>query len=161
MHAALAAATRDLPVDALERTLRALLVEHGRPMRSDGVPRELEELRALVTSVIDLDLWRRAEAASQRFPEMPFAVRLDPEGGGEQQAAQYVEGVIDLVFREGDRWVVADYKTDVGDDPEFPSRRKDYRAQVDLYARCWAQLTGEEVAERLLVFTSLDEVERW
>ena len=71
------------------------------------------------------------------------------------------EGVIDLAFREGDHWVVADYKTDSGDDPDFEERSGRYRAQVDLYAECWEELTGEAVGERVLVYTAQGRTESW
>jgi hypothetical protein len=57
--------------------------------------------------------------------------------------------------------VIADYKTDVGDDPDFPRREKAYRRQVDLYAECWSHLTGEPIVERVLLFTAQDRTERW
>ena len=72
-----------------------------------------------------------------------------------------LEGVIDLVFRENGHWVVADYKTDSGEDPEFEGRVRRYRAQVDLYAECWERVTGEVVGERVLVFTAQGRVEGW
>jgi ATP-dependent helicase/nuclease subunit A len=72
-----------------------------------------------------------------------------------------LEGVIDLAFREPDGWVIADYKTDVGADPDFRARTDAYRRQVDLYAEAWAQLTGETVKERVLYYTTLDRIERW
>ena len=72
-----------------------------------------------------------------------------------------LEGVIDLAFRERGGWVVADYKTDIGTDPEFPAREAAYRRQVDLYAEAWAQLTGETVKERVLFFTAQDRIEQW
>jgi len=72
-----------------------------------------------------------------------------------------LEGVIDLAFREQGGWVIADYKTDVGTDPEFPARLEAYRRQVELYAEAWARLTGEPVKERVLYFTSQGRVEAW
>lgn len=72
-----------------------------------------------------------------------------------------LEGVIDLVFREPDGWVIADYKTDVGADPDFPVRYQGYRRQVELYARAWEQLTGESVKERILFFTHQGRTESW
>ena len=72
-----------------------------------------------------------------------------------------LEGVIDLAFKEADGWVVADYKTDVGTDPEFSVREAAYRRQVELYAEAWARLTGEPVKERVLFFTTQGRVERW
>lgn len=72
-----------------------------------------------------------------------------------------LEGVIDLAFRERGGWVIADYKTDVGTDPDFPAREAAYRRQVDLYAEAWSRLTGEPVKERVLFFTAQDRVEQW
>ncbi len=75
--------------------------------------------------------------------------------------AQVLEGVVDLAFQEDDGWVIADYKTDVGTDPEFPARVESYRRQVDLYARAWTHVTGEPVKERVLFFTAQGRVETW
>ncbi|MGD8320391.1 MAG: UvrD-helicase domain-containing protein [Gemmatimonadota bacterium] len=72
-----------------------------------------------------------------------------------------LEGVIDLAFRERGGWVIADYKTDVGTDPDFPRRLESYRRQVELYAEAWARLTGEPVKERVLFFTAQNRVEAW
>jgi hypothetical protein len=72
-----------------------------------------------------------------------------------------LEGVIDLAFREADGWVIADYKTDVGTDPDFGARVEAYRLQVDLYAQAWTHLTGEHVKERVLFFTAQNRVEAW
>ncbi len=82
----------------------------------------------------------------------------DPEPG---PLPAVLEGVIDLAFREQGGWVIADYKTDVGTDPEFQNRLEAYRRQVDLYAEAWARLTGEPVKERMLYFTSQGRVEAW
>jgi len=80
---------------------------------------------------------------------------------GENMPVSVLEGVIDLAFRERGGWVVADYKTDVGTDPDFTAREAAYRRQVDLYAEAWAQLTGEPVKERILFFTAQDRIEQW
>jgi ATP-dependent helicase/nuclease subunit A len=72
-----------------------------------------------------------------------------------------LEGVVDLVFLEPGGWVVADYKTDVGTDPDFSAREAAYRRQVDLYAEAWSRLTGETVKERVLFFTSQGRTEVW
>ena len=36
-----------------------------------------------------------------------------------------------------------------------------YRAQVDLYAESWEELTGEPVKERVLYLTARDRTESW
>ena len=57
--------------------------------------------------------------------------------------------------------MIADYKTDVGSDPDFRARAQAYRRQVELYADAWAQLTGEPVKERVLFYTAQGRVESW
>ena len=85
----------------------------------------------------------------------------EPSGEEEEALLQVIEGVVDLAFREDGGWVIADYKTDLGTDPDFSSRLKAYRQQVDLYADAWARLTGDPVKERILFFTAQDRVESW
>ncbi|MEM7413944.1 MAG: UvrD-helicase domain-containing protein [Gemmatimonadota bacterium] len=72
-----------------------------------------------------------------------------------------LEGVVDLAFRETGGWVIADYKTDVGTDPDFPARQARYRRQVDLYADAWSKLTGERVKERILFYIAQGKMESW
>lgn len=157
VHAVLAVAGEGTRGEALARLARELLVEYERPVDATGAPTELESLLALVEAVRGSELWERAAASRERHGEIPFVVnRGVPDGPPE-----LIEGVIDLVFKDGDRWVVADYKTDSGDDPDFGDRVGQYRAQVDLYAECWQHLTGEEVGERVLVFTSQGRTESW
>ena len=84
-----------------------------------------------------------------------------PEQVGPGDAARVLEGVIDLAFREPDGWVIADYKTDVGTDPDFAARATSYRRQVELYARAWSDLTGEHVKERVLFYTAQGRIELW
>jgi len=108
-----------------------------------------------------LDLFGGADASSIRAAP-PVTDSADQEQGGEPDAVPAVlEGVIDLAFREREGWVIADYKTDVGTDPEFPTRVEAYRRQVDLYAEAWTRLTGEPVKERVLFFTTQGRVEAW
>lgn len=157
VHAVLAAAGEGMRGEGLEHLARDLLVEFERPVDASGAPTELGTLLALVDAVRGSAVWRRAMASDERHTEVPFAVNLAAGEG----AADVLEGVIDLVFRENGHWVVADYKTDSGEDPEFEERVGRYRAQVDLYAECWEKLTGEVVGERVLVFTAQGRVEGW
>jgi ATP-dependent helicase/nuclease subunit A len=117
-----------------------------------------------------LDLFG-SEAEAPRADSNSESAATDSEGsgGGEADApaagspaeATVLEGVIDLAFKEADGWVVVDYKTDVGTDPDFAARSEAYRRQVELYGAAWSRLTGEPVKEHVLFFTSQDRVESW
>ena len=80
-------------------------------------------------TVVQSPLWQRAAASPEAHREVPLSCPLG--GGG------WLEGVADLVFREEDRWVVVDFKTD-GDRPE-------YRCQLSAYAVVLEQLFGGKV----------------
>ena len=129
-------------------------------------------------------------AAQHRYLETPFSVRVeaaDPShaelltaaplvafGGGRpvaviDSAPIFLSGTIDLVFREADGWVIADYKTDrlprslegAGEedrDKALAVLVDHYAPQVRLYTRFWAGITGEKVKESGLYFTALG---RW
>ncbi len=157
VHLVLSAAGEGMHGEPLTQLARDLLIEFERPVDATGAPTELQALLALVEAVRGSAVWRRAMKSDERYTEVPFAVNLAAQPGGRD----VLEGVIDLVFRENGHWVVADYKTDSGEDPEFEERVGRYRAQVDLYGECWERLTGEVVGERVLVFTAQGRVEGW
>ena len=105
-----------------------------------GLP---DKARALVERALQSDLLRRAQAADEVYRELPFTV---PTPAG------LMEGKIDLLFREGDRWVLVDFKTDArpAADP--------YRAQMQAYAAALQQVAGITVAEMLLFFVATGTV---
>lgn len=85
--------------------------------------------------------------------ERPLEAGLDPafREMTAQEDGRFLEGVIDLVFREEDGWVVVvDYKTDRGDAPDFDERVKRYRNQVGADAQAWNRITGEDTKESLV-----------
>lgn len=181
VHAVLALASRGVTGEALQGLAASLLLEHERPLGEDGAPAELSELLETVEGVMRSALWARAQTSPLRLAEVPFALPggrvrealAGSQGGGEGRRRgdrgasdpgrlpDVVEGVVDLVFREGGGWVVADWKTDLGDAADAPARREGYRRQVELYAACWEALTGEPVKERVLLFTRTGREERW
>ncbi len=157
VHGVLASAADGSRGAALEHVARDLLIEHERPVNEKGVPTELSALLELVAAVRGSAIWGRAMASNERHNEIPFALSRKQEG----DRPEVVEGVIDLVFKEANHWVMADYKTDRGDDPDYGERVRRYRKQVDLYAECWERLTGEPVGERALIFTAQGKTESW
>jgi len=176
VHEALEAAIAGTSPGALRAQCCQLLVALDRPTDAAGEPAELDELLALVARVVESPLWIRAMAADQVIPEATFSLTLPGETlrnllagdrNGESDPGEYapletVHGVIDLVFRETDGWVIVDYKSDDLTDPAIrEARLPQYRRQVDLYAACWAEITGEPVRERILFLTSHGEIDRW
>ncbi len=96
------------------------------------------------------EIFRRALEADRVLRETPI---LFPGEGGRP-----VEGDVDLAFREGEAWVVVDYKTDATDDAKASAET--YRNQLDLYAQGIRAATGVETVERWVLFARTGEAVR-
>lgn len=158
VHEMLSAIEEGEAAEVLKARARNLLVHHDRPQDAHGNPKEIARLLEHVDAVTNSEVWARAIGSPERYTEMPFAVRRPSRLDGPPVVR---EGVIDLVFREDGGWVVADYKTDSGKDPGFADRVPEYKRQVDIYAECWEEITGDAVVERMLVFTAQKRAESW
>jgi ATP-dependent helicase/nuclease subunit A len=91
----------------------------------------------------------RVKRAKRSFREVPFSVYLD---------GSLVEGKIDLVFNEGNGWVIVDYKTDEVFGEALEQRFQSYREQGLWYARAVREAAGCEVKEVAFFFVRSGEV---
>jgi len=105
-------------------------------MDATGLP---DEARQWVERALRSDLLKRVGRADEVYRELPFA-------------AGTLEGKIDLLFREGNKWVLVDYKTDAQPDAER------YRAQMQAYVTALQQVAGIAVAEQWLFFLKTGEM---
>lgn len=94
-------------------------------------------------------LGRRIAASDRVLREVPFVVLRDYRSlGGDAAGDVMIQGVVDCCFREAGGWVLVDYKTDGGSNPEATVKK--YGTQLKLYAEAVEELTGEPVAESWL-----------
>ena len=146
IHSLLEAAMRDSGADLHDLAYASLLEEGLDPGRAD-------EAIAVVRSVMDSEIWKRAQASSRRLMEVPFQTLMPSEPAEDNCLPTILRGVIDLAFQEPNGWVIVDYKTDARPQSQLPSLVEHYRGQVELYAKTWHEMTGEGVAEKGLYFT--------
>jgi ATP-dependent helicase/nuclease subunit A len=150
VHSLLEIAMRH-PAADLRRLAEALLLEQSLdPALADQA---VETVRAVSAS----EIWRRAQSSSIRLAEVPFQILQEVEPGVASALPTILRGVIDLVFREREGWVVVDYKTDARPPHEMAALVEHYRGQVQTYARIWERVTGERVIEAGLYFTHRGE----
>jgi ATP-dependent helicase/nuclease subunit A len=113
-----------------------------------------------VAAVRSAEIWKRACSAEERLVEVPFEICLeadDPLLRGGERLPTLLRGVVDLAFREGAGWVVADWKTDADAAARRDALASRYRGQTELYAALWERLTGEPVVETGIFFVSSGE----
>ena len=90
---------------------------------------------------------------------MPFSILLPAErfypDMKETGEGIFVQGVIDVLFDEGDGLVLVDYKTDkVRSGEELAGR---YRLQLELYAEAIETIYGRPVTEKYLYAFALGQ----
>jgi ATP-dependent helicase/nuclease subunit A len=103
-----------------------------------------DEVVRTIQSIINSEIWKRAQNAKQRYHEFSFLF---------QKEYKQIQGVIDFLFEEEDGWVIVDYKTDtfaVEDQEAFINY---YRPQVELYSKEWEETFNNKVKEKGLYFT--------
>ena len=128
VHAVLAAVPLDADRDALGQVARL----QGRLLgASDSEIEAAAEAAAAGLAHPLFDRVRRAAAAGECRREAPVTMRGDD--------GVVVEGVVDLAFRDGEAWVVVDFKTD----RELEAGLDVYRRQVQIYADMVARATGD------------------
>ncbi len=112
----------------------------GQWARDAGLGKEASsELISLVQRFTDSDLFERISRAEKKYFEVPFALTHD---------GSVIHGIIDLVFQEGSKWVIVDYKT--GSFEADSNRRSTYQKQLELYKNYWEKISGQEVSETIL-----------
>ena len=105
----------------------------------------VDEVLRLARSCLASSAVQRALAADQLVRELPFTIEM-PDGPG------YVNGRIDLLFREGAAWTVVDYKTDLVDEAlGLTGAARKHEAQASAYVEAVRRITGAR-AEVVFVF---------
>ena len=130
---------RDVALDAAEETRSSvdrLTRLHGRLLAATA--EEQDAARQAVLAALGHDTLKRAAAADEVQRELPFVLPY--------QERYRIEGVLDLAFREGERWIVVDFKTDA----ELEDRATAYERQIAWYAFALEQLTGQSAEGVLL-----------
>ncbi len=106
-----------------------------------------------IKKFFDSDLCARMRASADFRREFPFTVLLSVDevigqSTGFAEETVVVQGIADGMFREGDGWVLVDYKTDhVKTAEELVSR---YRKQLQCYKTALEEVTGLPVTEAVL-----------
>ena len=137
-----------------EENRTAVLLDMRQRMMLDGIFTEEE---AAVISPEAVDSWLRSGLGRR----MLSSGEVHREWGFNLYRPErdlLVQGVIDCAFREGDGWIIVDYKTDRVEDGE--AFMATYRPQLAWYAEALRDLTGKPVKETWLYALSRQEAYR-
>ena len=104
---------------------------------------------------LDSPLGKRVLAADELLREFKFSLLVPADeffpGGGRDEIL--FQGVVDLAFREGNRIIVVDFKTDrLYSDTAITEKTAYYTPQLEAYKRALVRVTGLEVSEGYIYF---------
>ena len=152
IHRLLDACARGPVADIEQLTTKALAEERRNPKE---VPRVLQE----VGRALDSPFWKRAMDSGQHFSEVPFYADIKIDKPEDKDEDTVISGTIDLVFKEGDGWVIVDFKTDtVSGEPQLTALVNYYAPQLKMYRKAWDSVVGESVYEVGLYLTSINKL---
>jgi len=103
------------------------------------------ELVSLFEKFASSSAYQELKGAEVLGTEVPFAIPWD---------GQIMEGVIDIIYRYGDKLYAADYKTDRVSEGEIDFKIKEYSVSVDIYINALRMCTGSDIAGFKLIFLS-------
>ena len=96
----------------------------------------------MLRKCLQTDLFGRIARANEIHRELPFTL---------QKGETIVEGIMDLIFKEGNEWFLVDYKTDRVDKSQAETHAERYRLQLEAYAEA-LQIIGGMRAAKILMF---------
>ena len=127
---------RDASLTAKKEDLLQLAKTHARLLAA--TEEETVSAADAVFGALQHSVFARVRQSSQIHRELPVAIRTE--------TGSLFEGVIDLAFLESNKWIIADFKTDL----DKPDRQIKYRRQVGWYMRAMEQITGVSAAGCIL-----------
>lgn len=116
--------------------------------------------KKLISNYKNSSIYNRIKKSKNVLCEVPFSLKINKEENEfnnlvetKENSPAIVSGIVDLVFKEDDGWVILDYKTNVVDKKEdLETLKKHYSNQLKLYSAAFERISGEKVKSRVLCF---------
>ncbi len=146
----------DLTVDGIDKQI-ASMVE--RKILSSEVAQKIR--RSDAARFFESEFGRRMLRAEEIYRELPFNMLIEPTELNRLLESEklppvdekiFVQGIIDVLFRDAGGPVLIDYKTDRDADEE--TIRQKYRLQIELYGRAVETILNRAVDEKYIFMLS-------
>ncbi|MBR2178944.1 MAG: helicase-exonuclease AddAB subunit AddA [Selenomonadaceae bacterium] len=103
---------------------------------------------------------RRMLASKEVYRELPFSRLIDASRFFPKVDDKiFIQGIVDVLFRDGDDFVLIDYKTDRitnGDDVAAELIKEKYKLQIELYSEAIEAILHKSISEKYLYMLSGD-----
>ena len=103
---------------------------------------------------------KRMLASNEVYRELPFSRLIDASRFFPNVDDKiFIQGIVDVLFRDGDNFVLIDYKTDRitnGDDIAAELIKEKYKLQIELYSEAIEAILHKSISEKYLYMLSSD-----
>ena len=116
--------------------------------------RALKRQSGLIAKFLVSDMAYRIRRSPRVLREVPFSLGVPAYETGlfESGETVVVQGIIDLLFREGEDYILIDYKSNMVNEENLGILAEKYKTQLHLYEKAVEQITGRSVREKYLYF---------
>lgn len=125
-------------------------------------PSRKSEVLEIIEVFKSSPLYKQIQSAEAYYTELPFSFMakvgdpLYPEG---KEGDVYISGIIDLIYKKGNGWVIVDFKTDrITKEEDIQKLTNHYARQLQLYREAWQHMTKEMVTELKLYFIHANQL---
>jgi ATP-dependent helicase/nuclease subunit A len=116
--------------------------------------------RKLLTDFKNSSIYSKIKNSDVVLCEVPFSLKIDSEECRlrdlieiKNNVPTIVSGIMDLVFKEQNGWVILDYKTNAMERKEdLETLKKYYSNQLKIYKAAFEKISGEKVKSSVLCF---------
>ena len=106
---------------------------------------------SIIKSFFESELGERIRISKRVFRELPFVYKTN-EGIENNEEDFLVQGIVDCLFEEDEKFILVDYKTDKIDIQEGGIIPKEHEFQLKLYKRALEEIWGIEISEGYISF---------
>lgn len=138
--------SREISYDALKNHIEDMLKRGFLSLEEAGVI----DL-SIIKSFFESELGERIRISKRVFRELPFVYKTN-EGIENNEEDFLVQGIVDCLFEEDEKFILVDYKTDQIDIQEGGIIPKEHEFQLKLYKRALEEIWGIEISEGYISF---------
>lgn len=112
-------------------------------------------------------IWKELQNTQGILTEVPFTFKVTKDhplysmvtNQKEDYHPVLIKGIIDLIYKTEDGWVIVDYKTDRPKNSEDVKKLESfYQSQLTFYKHAWQSLTNEKVTKEYLYFFASEQI---
>ena len=147
--------TRDLSAKGIEQQVNEMIEQKIFTIEQAGIIRKNNAARFFSSKI-----GKRMLASNEVYRELPFSRLIDASRFFPNVDDKiFIQGIVDVLFRDGEDFVLIDYKTDRianGDDIAALNIREKYKLQIELYSEAIEAILHKNISEKYLYMLNSD-----